>query len=283
MTRLRWPVVALLSLFLSAGAACSSSSGGPAPKAKKDLAKTFKLASAHTLSVDTLRFSVLYDVSGFGQMTGEGFLDLKRGSMSMITYEPSFEPGSPPVKTESRIVGDTFYMLGASFPPLPEGKTWIKHDLATLGDGLGIDFGAIAEQSRNSDVRSQLSFMQVTKSDIEELGTEEIRGTPTTHYKFTVEVAEAVKDLPPEDAELKPFLEGLGVDEYPGEAWIDDEGLIRRISYTINEPVDDNGTTQSTSMSQDFFDFGAKVVVSAPPPSAVVDYEEALDQFYSSR
>ena len=255
----------------------------PAPKAKKDLAKTFKFASSHTLSVDTLRFSVVFGNPGLGQMTGEGFLDLKSGTMSMIMYDPSSEPGAPPVKIESLIVGDALYTRGATFPALPEGKTWTKHDLATLGDGFGVDFGAIAEQSRNSDVRSELSFLQVTKSDIEELGTEEIRGIPTTHYKFTVVVAEAVKDLPPEDAELKPFLEGLGVDEYPGEAWIDDEGLIRRISYTINEPVDDNGTTQSTSMSQDFFDFGAKVVVSAPPPSAVVDYEEALDQFYSSR
>lgn len=281
MTRLKRPLVALLSLCLLAGAACSSSGGDSTPKAAgKDTAEKFRLASANTLNVDTMRFSILFDMPGLGQMTGEGFQDLKSGTMSMTLNMPPFEPGMPAVKMEQLMVGETIYMRSDIFSAaLPQGKTWMKLDLAALGEELGIDFDAILEQSRNSDPRSQLSFVQGAKGDIEELGTAVIRGTSTTHYKFTVDVAEAVKDLPAELAELKPLLEGVGLGEFPAEAWIDDEGLIRRINYSMSVPVDESGATQTMSISQDFFDFGAKVDVSAPPAAEVIDFIEALGSF----
>lgn len=193
MTRLKRPLVALLSLCLLAGAACGSSGGDSTPKAAgKATGEKFRLASANTLSVDSMRFSILFDFPGLGQMTGEGFQDLKSETMSMTMNMPTFEPGMPGV--EQLMVGETIYMRSDIFSAaLPKGKTWMKLDLATLGEELGIDFDAILEQSRNSDPRSQLSVVQGAKGDIEELGTAVIRGTSTTHYKFTVDVAEAVK------------------------------------------------------------------------------------------
>jgi hypothetical protein len=278
MTRLKRPLVALLSLCLLAGAACSSSGGDSTPKAAgKDIAETFRLASANTLNVETMRFSIFFDLQGLGQMGGEGFQDLKSGTMSMTLNMPQFVPGMPPMKMETLMVGETIYMRSDLFSAaLPKGKTWMKLDLATLGDEMGLDFDAILEQSRSSDPRSQLSFVQGAKGDIEELGTAVIRGTSTTHYKFTIDVAEAVKDLPAELAELKPLLEGAGLGEFPAEAWIDDEGLIRRINYAMSVPVDESGATQTMSISQDFFDFGAKVDISAPPAAEVLDFIEAL-------
>ncbi|MEX2552576.1 MAG: hypothetical protein WD627_06210 [Actinomycetota bacterium] len=278
MTRLKRPLVALLSLCLLAGAACGSSGGDSTHKAAgKDTAEKFRLASANTLNVETMRFSIFFDLQGLGQMGGEGFQDLKSGTMSMTLNMPQFVPGMPPMKMETLMVGETIYMRSDIFSAaLPKGKTWMKLDLATLGNELGIDFDAILEQSRNSDPRSQLSFVQGAKGDIKELGTAVIRGAPTTHYKFTVDVAEAVKDLPAELAELKPLLEGVGLGEFPAEAWIDDEGLIRRINYAMSVPVDEGGATQTMSISQDFFDFGAEVDVSAPPAAEVIDFIEAL-------
>jgi hypothetical protein len=281
MTRFTRPALALLSLVLLAGTACSNSSGGDATRkpAAKDIEKVFKLASNNTLNVDSMRFSVIFDFPGLGQMTGEGFQDLESGTMSMTLNMPPFEPGMPPMKMEQLMVGETMYMRSDLFSAaLPKGKTWMKLDLASLGKELGIDIASIMEQSRNSDPRSQLSFVQGAKGDIKELGKAEIRGTKTTHYGFTIDVAEAVKDLPAELAELKPLLEGVGLDEFPAEAWIDDEGLIRRINYSIRVPSDGSGKAQAMSISQDFFDFGAKVDVSAPPPAQVVDFMEALGQ-----
>jgi hypothetical protein len=280
MTRLTRPLVALLSLFLVVGAACSNSPGGGTAKtAGKDIEKVFKTASNNTLNVDSMRFSIIFDFPGLGQMTGEGFQDLKSGTMSMNLNMPPFEPGMPPVKMEQLMVGGTMYMRSDLFSAaLPKGKTWMKLDLSSLGKELGIDIAAIMEQSRNSDPRSQLSFIQGAKGDIKELGKAEIRGTPTTHYQFTIDVAEAVKDLPAELAELRPLLEGVGLGEFPAEAWIDDEGLIRRINYQMSVPVDESGKAQTMSISQDFFDFGAKVDVSAPPAAQVVDFMEALSQ-----
>ena len=279
MTRLTRPLVSLLSLVLLASVACGSSGEGGAAKAGKDTAKAFELASDNTLNVESMRFSIIFDLPGLGQMTGEGFQDVKNGTMSMTLNMPPFEPGMPPVKMEQLMVGETMYMRSDLFSAaLPKGKTWMKLDLASLGNELGIDIAAIMEQGRNSDPRSQLSFMQGVKGDIEELGKAEIRGTQTTHYKFTVDVAEAVKDLPAELAELKPLLEGVGLQEFPAEAWIDDDGLIRRINYTMKVPADESGQTQAMSISQDFFDFGAKADVSAPPADQVVDFMEALGQ-----
>lgn len=41
-------------------------------------------------------------------------------------------------------------------------------------------------------------------------------------------------------------------------------------------PADESGGTQTMRISQDFFDFGAKVDVSAPPAAEVINFIEAL-------
>ena len=283
MNRLRQAHFGLLCAFLLVATACSGSPGTTSSgEDRKDTADSFRLASTNTLNADSMRFSVNINFSPFGQVTGEGFQDLEAGAMTMRMNMPPFEPGMPAVTMDQIFIDTTLYMQADLFSAaLPPGKRWMKIDLAALGDQLGLDLAGLVEQSRNSDPRGQLSFLQGVTGEIEELGTSEIRGTKTTHYKFMVNVQKAVAELPPEFAELAPMLEAFGVSDFPAEAWVDDDGLVRRVAYTVNLPADPSGSVSPGAMnvSMDFFDFGAEETVSAPPAGDVVDFMEALRAF----
>ena len=282
-------LIVLLSVLLLVAGACGndsrsgtegagSSISGSASRQERT-APDFGLAATKTLDAQTMRFSMTMSIAPVGQIEGVGFTDLAKGTASMTMTMPPLEPGMPAFTMDQLFLGQTLYMHLPMFDEgLPPGKRWVKLDLAALGNELGIDFGAILEQSKQSDVRSQLTFLQGVRGEVQELGEAQIRGTKTTHYKFTVDIDQALSEMAPEYAELAPFVRELGITEFPAEAWVDDEGLVRRITYTINVPADPE-TTQMIgpmTMSMDFFDFGAAEVLSAPPASEVIDFRQAL-------
>jgi hypothetical protein len=92
---------------------------------------------------------------------------------------------------------------------------------------------------------------------VDNLGSEEIRGVSTTHYRAHLD-------------KTKPVL-GILRDE-PGivEAWIDDQGLPRRIR------VPDGGENETAAVI-DLFDFGVPVDIEAPPANQIVS-EDKFDK-----
>lgn len=91
------------------------------------------------------------------------------------------------------------------------------------------------------------TLMKASKR-VETVGNEEIRGISTTHYRAHLEEKELA-----EEAVI--------------EAWIDDEGLVRRLS--VPDPL---GTTIF-----DFFEFGVEVDVEAPPAHETISEERFME------
>lgn len=99
----------------------------------------------------------------------------------------------------------------------------------------------------------------------------------TTHYRAHVSVEKAIEQLPQEQrdmagAQLKALREQFGLDTYPVEVWIDNDGLIWRQSSTL-----DFGEGSMT-MSLDILEYGVEVSVKEPPASEVFD----SDGFFGS-
>ena len=72
---------------------------------------------------------------------------------------------------------------------LPAGKTWIRGD-ADGASTSGFDFGEL-EQFAKSDPRDVLGALRAVTSEVETVGSEQLRGVETTHYRATVDPARA--------------------------------------------------------------------------------------------
>jgi hypothetical protein len=118
-------------------------------------------------------------------------------------------------------------------------------------------------------------------TDVEELGTESVRGVDTTHYRIVVDaeaVADAADDATAED------LEDLGA-VFPGgtmpvDFWVGDDGNVYRVLMEIAATGD--ATTagfESMSMLWEMYDFGAGITVEPPPADQVTDGSSLTGMF----
>ena len=148
--------------------------------------------------------------------------------------------------------GTTFYMNSPILSPaLPDGKSWMKMDLSdVLGEGV------------NADPRQQLDQLEDV-ADVRVVGTEKVRGVPTTRYRAMVDVGEAG---------LPGYAPGAVI---PSDVWIDSEGYVRR--NTVSAPAGTVGGGGFT-MRMDVYGIGSNPDIAIPPDAAVFDGSELLDQ-----
>lgn len=276
MFRPRKPFLALVALLALVAAACAG--GGQTQQERSESPeKVFELASSNMFEVETMRFEMKMGAPGLFEMTATGFQDVGEGNMAMSWQMPSLGPGMPPMSMEQLLVDNVMYMRSAFFTELlPAGKSWIKMDLAQMGAEMGFDFEALLEQSQGSDPLAQMEMLQGLDGEIEELGSELIRGVPTTHYRFTVDAAQAFENPAFEGMDLDAVREQLGDQQIPIELWIDRDNLMRRMRYSMDMQDPESGRSLTMTFESDFFDFGAEQDVTAPPEAEVVDAMEAF-------
>jgi hypothetical protein len=94
-----------------------------------------------------------------------------------------------------------------------------------------------------------LTTLRTASSETERIGEEDVRGTSAVRYRLTVDCKRATF-----------YCNG----EAPVEVWIDDDGVVRRIS------MDD----ASGNVTFEFSDFGAEVDIEPPPADEVMDFDD---------
>jgi hypothetical protein len=146
----------------------------------------------------------------------------------------------------------------------------------TAGDveAGGFDFEEL-ESFAQSDPRDVLASLRGLTGDIETVGTEELRGVETTHYRAVldpVELAERAAAGRPDATSLVDELSTQGgITDIPLDVWIDASGLVRKLSLDFS--ATDPGTSQSSHVALAFelWDYGEQVEIDVPPASQVVD------------
>ena len=169
--------------------------------------------------------------------------------------------------------GDTGYMrLPALDAQLPEGKSWVRTEEGSKSGGDGFEG---FDQLAKSDPRELLETLRAVSGDIETVGSEQLRGVETTHYRAVVDPAElakleASKPAGPQTL-VDQFAAQSGLGAIPVEVWLDASGLVRKLSMevTATEP----GTTRSSAVSVGFelWDYGEAVEIQLPPAEQVAD------------
>ncbi|HYI44396.1 MAG TPA: hypothetical protein VE174_02890 [Actinomycetota bacterium] len=220
--------------------------------------------------------------NGSISMTGEGAFDLK-GNRGHLTFTAT-GTGDGAAASEQIGTMETVYdefVVYMKMPilanVLPEGKTWIMVDLQKAGEASGIDFQQLTQMGQNNPMQ-QLDYLQGSKN-IEEVGTEEVRGTETTHYKGVIDFDELQKTLPTEvGGSIDKIQELSGIDQAPIEVWLDGDGLPRRVKYDFAYDMPAGSGPMSDakmSITMEFFDYGTDVTVDVPAAEEVFDPTEA--------
>lgn len=210
------------------------------------------------------------DVTPATTITAEGAFDYETRSGRMVMQLPI--PGGGEIEMVTR--DDVVYMrmppqMSAGFG----GKPWVSIDLADAAAASGGDLSAFGPVN-GIDPTQALAQLRGVTDDVRAVGEETVRGTKTTKYRLTIDLARVVEQAPEAQREMvRNAVEKLGSGAVPAEAWIDAEGRLRK--FTQRTTIDGIGETVVT---MELFDFGTDVVVEAPPADQVADLGPMLRQ-----
>jgi hypothetical protein len=241
--------------------------GCGAEKSVKNAVDPVAQAATRTASAGSVQLALTGTISAAGQeipINGKGVFDLKgkRGHFNLTTSAP----GKGEVRIEELIDGLVLYMRTDALGSLPGGKHWLKLDLEELGNKAGVDFAQL-QQLSNTDPTQFLSYLKKA-GNVKKVGTEDINGTATTHYRATIDLEKLAGAGGATGNAVRQLEQATGVKTIPTEIWIDDQGRVRRqtLNYDTQRPV----ATQ-VRFTIDYERFGVPVDVQAPDKGDTVD------------
>jgi hypothetical protein len=178
-------------------------------------------------------------------------------------------------KLEAIRDGDIVYIR---FPliakDLPAGKTWIKGDAKDLSQaelGQMSEFGSLA----GTDPRDVFGLLEAVSGSIDTIGSEQVRGVETSHYRATIDLAK-LEQLVPE--EQRQSLGGIdqgarqaGLSELPVDVWVDSEQRIRKLSIDLDAKQPGTDAAVKASVVIELYDYGTPLELALPPADEVAD------------
>ena len=150
---------------------------------------------------------------------------------------------------EAILIDGIMYMKGDELP-LPEGKEWL------------------ATQDPPTSTMSPSEFVEFLRDsgDVENEGTEEIRGQQTTHYSGPLDIRKIAEEGGSELVQRlnrQPHVEEM---ETRIDIWVGENGLPARMEFEAKPP---DGQDGHLKMTTDILEYNVEVDVEAPPPSKV--------------
>jgi hypothetical protein len=216
---------------------------------------------------------------GTVRINGKGVIDGTSGSANFDLGSALRAAGVPAGSSITEIYlkqGNDYVIyvqLGALASRVPGGKQWLELDLSKLGQSAGIDLNQLmsGSQLQPADV---LSMLETEGASVHEIGAEKIDGTPTTHYRVTVDLAKALEAK----GVTSPMLAGIAsaMPSIPEDVWIGSDGLVRRIKLSYG--FQHQGKSMRVEMSMDIYDYGVDVTIAAPPSNEVFDATQLVQQ-----
>ena len=202
----------------------------------------------------TAKFSFTVDADAAGEgalnLSGDGAFDAATGAVSVTVALPAQAGTSGPV--ELRLVDGTAYLSGA---PLTGPGQWLRMPLEAAG-AAGLDTSAV-------DPARQIEQLRAVADDVREVPGVTVRGVETRGYRGTIDPAEALEQLPPEQRTPEAEQAAAEVGSVPFTLYVDEEDRPARVVVDVAA----EGSTAKLSM--DYYDWGSDVDVQAPDPATV--------------
>ncbi|WP_128379824.1 hypothetical protein [Streptomyces cavernae] len=187
---------------------------------------------------------------------GEGLYDFRnrRGRLRVL-----LPPGPEGVEGHRRITEllapGALYMKnrGAGVP----ADKWVRVDTATLSDGNLVTGGATDPLAAAELLRGARTATYV--------GRTELAGTAVRHYRGTADLAVAARVASAGSrGALGAAAKGFATAEVPFDAYLDDQGRMRKVRHRFSFVNDRHEGTVAVASTTLLFDFGAPVRVRLP-------------------
>jgi hypothetical protein len=156
---------------------------------------------------------------------------------------------------------------------VPPSK-WLYIDLTSDSEGAQRFASVIGG---DNDASLLVYYLLGAHGETRDLGVEELDGTSTRHVGVQIELDSALAEAPEAArSALQATIaewKANGVErDFDGEAWIGADGLVRRVSYTVELSSQAGGGQMSSVV--DFSNIGDVIALDTPSPDEVVALDD---------
>ena len=197
---------------------------------------------------ETFNFQTVSESGGQSQ-TMEGQARFGDDGVEMKASSTGAQP------MELILIDQAMYLKSAD---LGTGDKWLKVDLSDPNSLFGMI-------GKATDPEVMFKAMEAPKK-LELVGTEEVDGVETNHYRITLDPTKYLEamEFPPAMADMMPK-------ELVTARWVDGDDLPRKFSQSLEVPAMGGGKPTSTSSEGTYSDFGTDVEIEAPPADQVTE------------
>jgi hypothetical protein len=256
-----WAVVAVaVTGLMVCGAGCSG--GGAAAEDARDGAEGVELlhraaATLERAGSSKARTSMEMATGGTRvTIRGEGVYDFmeQRGQLKvLLPQDPAGTEEHRPI-TELLAPGALFMKnRGAGVP----ADKWVRVDIAGLSDGNLVTGGATDPYAAAELLRGARTATY--------MGRTEVAGTPVRHYRGTADLDIAARSASKANRKaLKAAAKGFATAEVPFDAYLDDQGRLRKVRHRFSFVNGQQKGTVAVASTTLLYDFGVPADVRLP-------------------
>ncbi|MEU6283195.1 hypothetical protein [Streptomyces sp. NPDC047028] len=189
---------------------------------------------------------------------GRGVYDYRRRLGRLTVVLPDDPAGTPEHRPITELLAPGALYMKNRGAGVPADK-WVRVDTATLSDGNLVTGGVTDPYAAAEILRGARTATYV--------GRTEVGGIDVRHYRGTADLALAARGAPAENrAALRAAAKGFATAEVPFDAYLDDEGRIRKLRQSfafVNGRQKAPVAVASTTL---LYAFGTPVDITLPQP-----------------
>jgi hypothetical protein len=281
------PFVGVLCVLVLLATGCG---GSESPAVQTPALRSLAQAASSTERTGSYRFDLAMRMTMPGQtreieLTAEGAVDeagrraamtMDFGSLADLLGGFGDQLSGDDLRMELRFAWPVMYMrMPFLADKLPSGKEWVSLDVEALAMQQGLQLPGVGSLGQ-SDPSAFLDFLKASTGELRALGSDKVDGVETTHYLANIDLGELAETVPPaQRKQLQPALDQL--EQLAGngsvaplvDAWVGNDGLLRRFSVSFSVPA--AGQSTDLALTMNLHDFGEAVDVEAPDPADVAD------------
>ena len=150
----------------------------------------------------------------------------------------------------------------------------LKAGIVEMGKAYGLDLDRLKE-TKQSDPGLMLAYLK-SATGVRRVGSDLVRREVATHYATIVKAETIIQQAPRDQREpMRRYLRMLGIKTYPVDLWVGQDGVVRKLAMVLEYNPSKNEHVKM-ELSEEYYDFGVKVNIEAPPAKSVLDVTPRL-------